>query len=215
MKKAFGAITKHFIFFNIVAWVAGFVWLSYYTMENPIKQLSLIFLLMIGGLLTTVMKKRASRAVVLGFNTLLLVVAFSWVYIERDCVLLEASIKQNRILAWTALLIGADANSRDYTGGFPMLYAGARGDLELTKLLLNNGAEIDASKEGWTPLAAACWGDHVSLAQYLAEQGAQVEAVDDVHARAKCELVLESGETSLSKGDTRPNPGRKEQLDGE
>jgi ankyrin repeat protein len=53
--------------------------------------------------------------------------------------------------------------------------ASVTGNLELSQLLLDHGADIDAkTRHGWTALHLASGGGHFHIAQILVERGADV-----------------------------------------
>ncbi|KAF2164251.1 hypothetical protein M409DRAFT_37098, partial [Zasmidium cellare ATCC 36951] len=55
-------------------------------------------------------------------------------------------------------------------------YAVSWGHLEMTKLLLDNGAEIDhATGQGWTPLLVAAQNGDRNIAAVLVDYGADLE----------------------------------------
>jgi ankyrin repeat protein len=61
----------------------------------------------------------------------------------------------------------------------PLLYAAREGHMEVVKLLLSAGAEIEKSDaNGVTPLLMAILNDRLALATFLIETGANVKAVD-------------------------------------
>jgi ankyrin len=61
----------------------------------------------------------------------------------------------------------------------PLLYAAREGHLEVAKLLLASGAELEkADADGVTPLLMATLNGRLPLARFLLEQGANVNAVD-------------------------------------
>lgn len=79
---------------------------------------------------------------------------------------------------------GADPNARNQSAAAPLIYAAW--SLEKTKLLVEKGAEVNcAEKDGITPLmvAAAAPGNAATV-RYLIEKGADVHALDRLHADA-------------------------------
>ena len=81
-------------------------------------------------------------------------------------------------------LLTSDAklvNARAANGATPLLWACIRGQLEVARLLVAKGADVNlAQGDGWTPLhAAVCDGNdatHVALTRLLLEHGANREA---------------------------------------
>ena len=86
-------------------------------------------------------------------------------------------IKQNDLkkVAW-ALNLGLDINT--LLDGFTPLHLAAYGDnMELAKLLIDSGADLEAKNEnGETPLHLAAWGDNIEIAKFLIDSGADVNA---------------------------------------
>ena len=82
--------------------------------------------------------------------------------------------------------LGACVNARIIEGhvvaGFRPLHAAAKyGQLEMVKLLLDSGAEIDAQEaDGQTALHVACLHSKTDVVEYLAEQGADINMPDNV-----------------------------------
>lgn len=59
----------------------------------------------------------------------------------------------------------------------PLLIASGSGHLDVVKLLVEAGAEVDAMTDaGWTPLRAACAAGHAAVVKYLVERGAELGA---------------------------------------
>jgi ankyrin repeat protein len=74
-----------------------------------------------------------------------------------------------------------ERGERDPTPGAktPLLYAAREGHIEVVKLLLSAGAEIEKSDaDGVTPLLMAILNERLALATFLIETGANVKAVD-------------------------------------
>jgi uncharacterized protein len=74
-----------------------------------------------------------------------------------------------------------DRGERDPTPGAktPLLYAAREGHVEVAKLLLSSGAQIEkADADGVTPLLMATLNDQLDLATFLMESGAKVNVAD-------------------------------------
>ncbi len=72
-------------------------------------------------------------------------------------------------------------NARAANGATPLLWACIRGQLEVARLLVERGADVNlAQGDGWTPLhAAVCDGNdaaHIGITRLLLEHGAKLEA---------------------------------------
>ena len=76
---------------------------------------------------------------------------------------------------------------------FPLHAAARTGDVDVMTHLLDGGAEIDAKKDGATPLFVACEGGIVNAARLLLEKGADVNR------------ALENGATPLSAAKSQGN----------
>jgi hypothetical protein len=73
----------------------------------------------------------------------------------------------------------------DEYGRTPLHYAAWNGHVEISHLLLQNGAEVNAkSNNGWTPLHWAATQGHVDILHLLVENGADLEAQDRNGSRA-------------------------------
>ena len=80
---------------------------------------------------------------------------------------------------------GSYVNARDFfddpddpedsgTWRTPLIIAAERADFEISKLLIEKGAEVNVKgKEGWTPLKFAAWHGHLGLCSLLLENGAK------------------------------------------
>ena len=82
------------------------------------------------------------------------------------------------LLTMDAALVGA----RDTDGSTPLHCATWKGHLDVVKLLLEAGAEVNAQNEnshwGTTPLHAAAHANQAAIAELLINQGADLNAKD-------------------------------------
>jgi ankyrin repeat protein len=74
---------------------------------------------------------------------------------------------------------GADVNEEDLLAGLPLMAAAQMGNIEIAKLLLANGASVDAKDLTGTALHAAALAGRLGAAELLIERGADVNAADD------------------------------------
>ncbi|MFZ4063274.1 MAG: ankyrin repeat domain-containing protein [Polynucleobacter sp.] len=68
-----------------------------------------------------------------------------------------------------------DVNLTNKSGETPLMIASIDGELEVDKLLVQKGAEVN--RIGWTPLHYACTTGKLEVAQYLVANGAKVNAL--------------------------------------
>lgn len=61
-------------------------------------------------------------------------------------------------------------------GAPPLWCAAAAGHMDIVRLLINNGANVNkTTRTNSTPLRAACFDGHSEITQFLVEQGADIE----------------------------------------
>lgn len=71
------------------------------------------------------------------------------------------------------------AKEKDANGVGPLWTPAKRGNLEIVKLLVERGADVnDRNKSGWTPLMLAASEGHEPVVSYLLSKGADPKAVD-------------------------------------
>jgi ankyrin repeat protein len=89
--------------------------------------------------------------------------------------LVQAIEDRNLPLAQQMILQGADVNQRTAQGATPLHFAARSGQITITALLLQHGADPQAIYQSeWTPLHFAAKGGHVDVADLLLERGAPV-----------------------------------------
>ena len=78
---------------------------------------------------------------------------------------------------------GVDINTEKIGSQSAILVAARKGHIDIVKLLLENGADVNAKSSdsltwfsGWTPLISACENGHFETAKLLIENGADVNA---------------------------------------
>ncbi|PHZ12613.1 ankyrin, partial [Rhizopus microsporus ATCC 52813] len=74
----------------------------------------------------------------------------------------------------TLLDLGADPNEKDYAGWTPLHEAALRGQIDVIKLLIKHGADVNArgGEELDTPLHDATENNHCDVVELLLENGA-------------------------------------------
>lgn len=74
------------------------------------------------------------------------------------------------------LALGVNANSRHFfTRDTPLIEAAGHGRVEIVKLLIDRGADVNLKGEAWYgPLHAAAMGGHVEVVKLLLDHGAKV-----------------------------------------
>jgi ankyrin repeat protein len=93
-------------------------------------------------------------------------------------------------------------------GMTPLLFAIRDGNLELTRLLLEAGADIElASANGTTPLIIAVLNGQVGIAMYLLERGANPNAID-AYERGALFAAIEIRNFNHEKYPDLPTDGR-------
>lgn len=116
---------------------------------------------------------------------------FVWVFLAFGLLLtaqaqnlneeLWAAARKGDAQAVRALLAkGAEVNAKTRYGATALTYAADRGYLEITKILVEHGAVVNAKDTfyGAPPLTWAAYNGHVEVVKYLLEKGA--EGKDDV-----------------------------------
>ena len=93
-------------------------------------------------------------------------------------------------------------------GRTPLHWAARNNHLELAKVLISSGAEVNAeSNRGWTPLHSAAYYNSLELAKLLISSGAEVDVEDDDGwtplALATLNGHQEMQELLISHGDVR------------
>ena len=97
---------------------------------------------------------------------------------SADADLLWASGNGDVVTAQEAINDGADVEVRDDRGWTPLRLACIYKRLDIIELLLNNGANIEASFGGMTSLMDACNSGYFDVVKMLIEHGADVHKCD-------------------------------------
>ena len=90
--------------------------------------------------------------------------------------LIDAVKSRDLLSSQKFITSGADVNSADDQGWTPLSYASGNGDLDLVRLLLENGADVfRAASDHRTPYLIALAAGRVEVAKYLREVGERVD----------------------------------------
>lgn len=117
---------------------------------------------------------------------------------DQATPLINAALADQLAIAELLVGKGADVMARN-SGGFTALHAACfSGSVPISKLLLQNGAKLDdaANKSGVTPLMIAGEENHVALAAFLIEQGADVGHAE-VHGYTPITRAFWKGNTEI------------------
>jgi len=85
---------------------------------------------------------------------------------------------------------GCDVNdnivdNKDWSTKTPLMYASEEGNLEIVKLLISKGANVNArTKRNWTALMLASGSGYTKIVKLLIEKGAELDVRDKGGGRA-------------------------------
>ena len=99
-----------------------------------------------------------------------------------------------------ALVAGANVNAQDEFGRTVLMWAAVYGHLNVAKLLLENGANINAQSdiENLTALMWAALNDHLDVAELLLENGADI-TIRDRTGETALEMAELEGKIAVAK----------------
>jgi ankyrin repeat protein len=93
--------------------------------------------------------------------------------------LVQAIQDRNLALVQQMIFQKGDVNQRTAQGATPLHFAARSGQITITDLLLQHGADPQAPYQSeWTPLHFAAKGGHVDVANLLLEHGAPVNGIE-------------------------------------
>jgi uncharacterized protein len=119
---------------------------------------------------------------------------------DQATLLIAAALQKQDAIAELLVGKGADVMARN-SGGFTPLHAAAfSGSLPIAKLLLEKGAVLEdaANKAGVSPLLIAGEENHVELAQWFIERGADVKHAE-IHGYMPITRAFWKGNTEIMK----------------
>jgi len=101
------------------------------------------------------------------------------------------------------------------SGAMAALHFAARdGNLEITRILVDAGADLERpSANGTRPLLVAIINNHIELASYLLEKGADVNASDDFYKRTPLFAAVEMRNPDFTRDTPAPVPDRRDAMD--
>jgi ankyrin repeat protein len=94
---------------------------------------------------------------------------------DANTLLILAVREDYKAMVGRLLVKHAKLGARNRYGETALMLAAAKGNLEMIKLLVQHGAEINLS--GWNPLIYAAWQGKTDVVKYLLEKGADIDSV--------------------------------------
>jgi len=90
--------------------------------------------------------------------------------------------EEQREIVLALLKKGANVNAKIdkngalwHKGDTPLILSSMRGDLDVVKILIEYGADVNAKNDyGESPIMAACWMDEIDIVKYLLEKQADI-----------------------------------------
>jgi ankyrin len=96
----------------------------------------------------------------------------------------------------------------------PLLYAARDGNVEMARLLVDAGADINrTSANGTGPLVAAITNNHIALAMYFVEKGADVNAADPFYKRTPLFAAVERRNPDYTRDTAPPAADARDPMD--
>jgi ankyrin len=96
----------------------------------------------------------------------------------------------------------------------PLLFAAREGDLAMARLLVETGADLDQpSANGTPPITVAVINNHIELALYLLEAGADPNIADDYHERTPLFAAVEMRNLDFTRETAPPHPDARDPME--
>jgi ankyrin repeat protein len=96
----------------------------------------------------------------------------------------------------------------------PLHYAARDGNLEMTRLLVELGADVNSrAANGTGPLVTAITNNHIELALFLVEKGADVNAADDFYKRSPLFAAVEMRNPDYIRDSAPPVADTRDPMD--
>ena len=119
---------------------------------------------------------------------------------ELDAQFLQAIVLRNARKVSKLLKMGADVNAKSSAGETPLYVASRLGYTEITQLLIDNGADVNAKSHflDKVPLHVASAHGHIEIVPILLKNGADVNA-RDIGGKTALHLASRQGQTKIAQ----------------
>ena len=95
----------------------------------------------------------------------------------------------------------------------PLLFAAREGNLEMARILLDAGADVNRrAANGTPPLVVAITNNHIELALFLVDKGADINAADDFHKRTPLFAAVEMRNPDHIRDSAPPWPDARDPM---
>jgi ankyrin repeat protein len=95
-----------------------------------------------------------------------------------------------------------------------LMFAARDGNLEMAQILVEAGADLErTSANGTRPIVAAITNNHIELAMYLLEKGADPNAADDFYRRTPLYAAVEMRNPDYTRETAPPLPDSRNPMD--